>query len=133
QHSLHRFNILRRPQQPGAPLRENCRYLVRIFFRDETVESCLRFQQKGIEWPLGAIVGMQVKLRVGRRLKGESGRETQAPQIRQKQSGGRRLATGNQKIATVEPGRADVEVAKITPTIRLLGPALRGLSFPSAF
>ena len=57
-----RPHFLRRFEQARAPFGENGCDLVRIFFRDEIVEPCLRLEQRGIERRLGSIVRMQVKL-----------------------------------------------------------------------
>lgn len=55
------IGVGRRAQQAVAPLRKNRSDLVRIFFCNESVETCLHLQQRGIERPLATIVRMQLK------------------------------------------------------------------------
>lgn len=55
------LRFLRRLQQAGAPLRQNGRNLVGVFFGDEVVETGLHFEHGGIERTVASIVGMQME------------------------------------------------------------------------
>ena len=62
EHSLDRLDVLRRPQQACAPLRENRCNLLGMFFRDENIKARFRLEQSGFERQLGSIVRMQMEL-----------------------------------------------------------------------
>jgi len=100
-----------RPQQTGAPLRENARDLVGIFFGDEVVEACLHLKQRGINRPLALVVRVKMKscgVRLAR-FQGSYRREPLPPQTRGNQSSPGTLAEADKKLAP----------AKIDGSIRL--------------
>ena len=100
---LDRLHILWRSQPALAPLGENRRNLVGVFFRDEVVETGLRFAEQRIQRPRLTVVRMQVELatnggslaRIGRMSNGKA----EAAQAWGKQSRPGCLATASEKIA----------------------------------
>ena len=102
-------------QQTRPPLCEDGRNLVGILFGDEVVKPRLCLEQRGIEWSLGAIVRMQMKVgaNCGWRIETIRGRKVDAIEAR-----------GDQRRSSC-PAAADEKVAagKIDGGMRLLGRA----------
>ena len=73
-------------EQTCRPVRENRCDLVGIFFCDEIVDSGFRLEKYRVERHLGAIVGLQVELIIGRksisRIERAKGRKSQTSQAR---------------------------------------------------
>jgi len=80
-------------------LGEDCGNLVGIFFAGKFVEGCIGFKQRGLEWQLGMVVRMKVKVGVSKVLisSGRGEREGAAPSVEREY--GKSLAAANQESA----------------------------------
>src|SRR5713226_2255200 len=119
ENSFDGLRVLRRSQQTFTPLRENRPDLVGVFFGEEVMETGLKFEKRGIERGLGAIVRMEVELAFGRsvvRIK----RKGEIAQACGNQSRRGSLATPDQKVAATR-----VDWMRIDKMTRLLPPTQR--------
>lgn len=105
-----------------APLRESPGQLICISFGDETVEAGLRFQQCGVERPLGGISRVQVEprmpgLRVGNSRSEQ--RELPTPQTRWNEGCASALTEAEKKVAPAEIEFAPLRQAQRTVSRRI--------------